>query len=184
MSGRVGGQGGECGLAWAPLRELEMAKSAQLKSIHWWHENMSDFMISNPKAGNRELAAHFGMSEPWTSTITRSDVFQAYHALRLEKHRKMVSESVIEKTEGLARLSLDVLEERIERERASLNYGAVKETAEMALKALGYGGRAAPGPAVQVNLNLVDRDTLASAREKMRAVTIDHKDKEALPAPA
>ena len=158
-----------------------MAQSAQIQKVSHWHEAISNFIIARPGSRNHELAAAFGMTESWMSTITNSDAFKQYHAERVQAHQGRLSKSVIEKVEDLAHLSVDVLEERIQSERDKIGLGLVRETADMALKACGYGGKHTP--AVQVNLSVVDPSTLARAREKMRSVTLDNKEEPELLAP-
>ena len=65
--------------------------------------------------------------------------------------------------------------------------GEVRNTAAMALKALGFGAGKAPPPGastVNVQVNVVDREMLEKAREKMRQLSrARDEDEELAPVP-
>lgn len=168
-------------------------RGERIKKINWWHEQISDWMILYPDQNLKAAAEYFNVTQPWLSSVINSDLFKEFHRLRMEQHREEVSRTVIERTEGLAHLTLEVLHDRIEKEREAIGLGLVRETAQMALTALGYTARsnAAVGAPVEVNVNVVGSDVLARAREKMHARTKVIEDEsgssgegqEALPAP-
>lgn len=155
-----------------------MAQSAQIKKVSWWHESIFEWMIANPEAKLRECAEFFKVTQSWLSTIIHSDVFVEKLAERRDLHFAAISQDVASKVSGLAELSLDVLEERIERERDAISLGLVKDTAEMALKAAGYIG---PKPGTgsrngDTNIFLpgsIDAQTLADSRELMNQRQIE-----------
>lgn len=121
-----------------------MAQSAQIKKVGWWHESIFEWLISNPSSSLRECAEFFQVQQSWLSVIINSDVFKEKLAERRDAHFSHVSRTVAERVSGLAELSLDVLEERIERERDAIALNLVRETADMALKASGYIGPKSP----------------------------------------
>lgn len=122
-----------------------MAQSAQVKKVNWWHEAIFEWMISNPSSSLGEAATFFEVTQSWLSVIINSDVFKEKLAERRCEHFQHVSRTVAERVNGLAELSLDVLEERIESERKTIGLGLVRETADMALKASGYIGPKSDG---------------------------------------
>lgn len=164
--------------------------NTHIKRTNWWHEQVVDWELMNPSATLGDCARHFGKTEGWLSTVRNSDAFREFRARRIAEHQNMVSETVIEKVEGLAALTLDTLHERIEREKDDIPLAFVRETAETALKALGYGGRGA-APAAVVQVNVVSAEALGRARDLMRNRTIEpveelalaEADCESLPAP-
>lgn len=141
------------------------------KKVNWWHTEIVTWMLGHPDGKLRECAEHFGVTQPWLSTIINCDAFKDYAGKRMKEHHSLVSISVIEQVEGLGALSLDILAERFERKRDSVPLGIVKETADMALKALGYGSRVSVDArgARNVNIALVDPVDLARARGHLRA---------------
>lgn len=144
----------------------------RVKKISWWHQAIVDWQFENPGATLQDCAAYFNVTQAWLSTIRNSDAFKGYEMQRRQEHNANVSESVISKVEKLAALTVEVLHERIDAERDSIGLNGVKETADMALKALGFGvPRGGNNNAnTQVNVNLVDASALARARETMRQV--------------
>ena len=148
-----------------------MAKSLFITNILPRHEAIVTYEIQNPGSKQGEIAVACNVSESHLSVIYNSDAFIAYRAARMQEHHQNVSESVVEKTENLAKLSLDILHERFDDERNVVPLGGVKDTAAMALNALGFGsqgrGNTAPGVVIQVG---ADPELLANAREKMRTI--------------
>ena len=145
-----------------------MAKSVQIKKMSWWHESIFEWMIQNPDKLLRECARDHNVTQGWLSSVINSDVFKDRFGIRRDEHFANVSRDTAERISGLADLSLDVLEERIDKGRDIIGLGMVKETAEMALKALGYAGpKAGPAAVTQINIG-VDANTLAESRALMQ----------------
>ena len=161
----------------------------QIQAVRWWHEQIVDYMLMCPNWTQGDLARRFHKTESWLSTVINSDAFREYKALRFAEHQSAVTKDVLAQAEDLASLGLDVMTERIRRERDAISSRTVLESAELALKACGYMGRA--GPSVQVNnytrnsVNVADAETLARARANMQrlrdAQIVDVT--EVLPAP-
>lgn len=163
------------------------------QKVNWWHEQIVDWELQHPDGKMRDCALHFGKTESWLSTVRNCDAYRDYRARRVALHQSMVSESVIDKVEGLAKLTLDVLQERIEDTKDEVPLGFVRETAETALKALGYGARGGGNGQTQVvQVQVISAESLERARGLMRSqhenVSVEHVDTEAehdlLPAPA
>ena len=151
-----------------------MAKSNFVKRITPNHEAIVDWEILHPGGRMHECSADIGMCESAISIIRNSDVFIDYRNRRLADHHAHISESVVEKTELLACTSLEVLEERINSERDKISLGGVKDTADMALRALGFGASkqdTARGGGNVVVMVGATPEMLEAAREKMRATT-------------
>ncbi len=76
----------------------------------------------------------------------------------------------MQKLGKLAETSVDALQMRIEREKAALGLGDIRDTAEMALHGLGYGKPVGQSKPAEVNLQvvMVSKDELAAARRIMR----------------
>lgn len=167
--------------------------NTHIKRTNWWHEQLVDWELMNPSANMGDCARHFGKTEGWLSTVRNSDAFREFRARRIAEHQNMVSETVIDKVEGLAALTLDTLHDRIEMEKDSIPLGFVRETAETALKALGYGGKSAAPAQTVVQVNVVSAESLERARGLMRGrattaeepvlVTSEEPDHDSLPAP-
>ena len=59
-----------------------MAKSVQIQKMSARHEAILQFMIANPTMKMSKVAAHFGVTGAWLSTIIWSDAFQNQLARR------------------------------------------------------------------------------------------------------
>lgn len=151
------------------------------RTVAWWHEALADWLIQNPDKHAKDAAVVFDTSPSYIYMLKNSDTFKAYFAGR----RKEVSAGVEDKAASmfgtlsdklaaLAEASLDVLNARMEQVALAGDKGVMPneqllQTADMALKKLGYGVPApggGHGPMTQVNVN-VSADLLAAAREKM-----------------
>ena len=153
------------------------------QKLQHWHEVLMDFYILNPSATNEE-AAEALMVHPQTVQIVRnSDLWQARFELRREQFVHKADAISLQRLNGkvlqLAEAGVDVLTQRIEAERKNLGLGTegVRETTDMALKALGYGTKVPPTSKVvnntQVNV-IVSADELAEARRRMR-LQVEHE---------
>ena len=165
----------------------------QLKKVNWWHKSLVDWELANPHAKLNDCAEAFRMSASYLSIVRNSDVYIEYANERRAEHNALVSESVIEKVEKVAGLSLDVLNERIEKERDEIGLGMVKDTADLALKALGFGSRnnGGGGGGVQIIMG-ASPEAIERARTRMKTINANQSsetnediviEQEALPAP-
>lgn len=175
---------------WQPARPQE------------WHDQMAEMLIIDPTVTNEQLAIALELNVQSVALVRRSDMFKLHYRNRLAKFQDKNDERIRERLEGritrVADSALENLELQLEQQRNLLLSGQVvkemrdtRETAETVLSALGYSRKGAPPqpPAGQVNNNsvfIVDATLLASAREKMRALTNvieGSSDTPALPAP-
>ncbi len=150
---------------------IDMARSKQLTRLEPWHHDLIDSMLANPERSGREAAAHFGVSPVWISIVKNSEVFRAEFERRREMISQAVAADIVGRATALAELSLDTMTERFERDRDSMPMRELIDGAAMALKALGFGaGKRSPSGAssVKVQVNMVDRELLERARERMR----------------
>lgn len=157
-----------------------MAQSAQVKKVSWWHEQIVDWELQNPHRNLGDCARFFGVTQTYLSVLRNSDAFINYRAGRMGLHQENVSETVVANAQKLANISMEVLQERISRERKDIALGGVRDTAEMALKALGFGipavkgGNGNGGNSTEVTVNIVDSSALEAARQKMRQLQQQH----------
>ncbi len=169
-----------------------MAASVQRKNITPRSEAIVDWEILNPGVDANRCAEALGINASSLSIIKNSDAFIDYRHRRLAEHHEAISSTgIVEKTEDLAKLSLDILSERFSSERVKIPLEAVKDTCEMAMKALGFGQpRGGNGGAGGGDVNIMVGATpeqLANARGKIlqvnsnRAVIIENVPEEGGP---
>ena len=153
------------------MERNEGMSATQIKKVSWWHESILDWELENPDKNLGECAREFRVSETWLSIIRNSDVYREYAALRRKDHNENVSKSIIERVEDVADLSLEVLHERIEKERETIGLKIVTQTCELALKSLGFGQRS-DSKETQVNVTIgnIDPSLLERARNKMKLI--------------
>lgn len=149
------------------------------RDLKLWHEVLMDEMILSPRISREELAEKFQTSVQYITNLTTSDLFQHKLAERRERMGRVVEDTALArltgKTARLAEVAIDKLTDTIVRPGSDITLEGVRDTAEMALKSLGFGQTTSrPGPAV-VNQTVVviDRETLASARARMRGERVD-----------
>lgn len=128
----------------------------QIKKVSITHDAIIDLIIARPHLNQREIANEFGYTSVGIGIILRSDAFKA----RLEARKAalvdpLVKQTVEDRLVGLAHMSLDVLEQKLEN---SADAKLALATLEAANKSAGYGARNAmtmqtqfvvhlPGPA-------------------------------------
>jgi len=162
------------------------------KTMRLWHHAMMDYLLLNPTASFKEVAAEFAITEATAKYVVNSDMFQAQLRERRGKIAEDIDSSIAGKAKKLASRSLDALNDIVEHHAriaekapAHCDLSQMRETAEMALKAVGFGVPSRGTNQTQVNVTVVSSDELAKARELMRARragSIEHD--AALPSPA
>ena len=149
-----------------------MAQSKQLTRLEAWHCDLIDLMIANPRLSGRAAATHFGVSPVWISIIKNLPIFQAEFNRRRERISQDVEDRIVGGATALTEMSLDIMAERIDRDRDTISLGQVAQVTKTAAKILGLGGRNAPPPSsarpAEVKIVPVDPEVLAEARERMR----------------
>lgn len=158
-----------------------------LKRVSYTHKAMVDLILENPGMDQNQIAAYFGYTPGWISSILASDAFQAQMAARREEIIDPELRATIEERfRALIIQSLTVL-------KAELSKPAVKpevalRAAELGAKALGIGGHAPqkpPAPDADRLLKLSER--LVTLQSNIRERVLSEKDGvsvEVLPAQA
>lgn len=149
--------------------------NTQLKNgLRAWHEELLEYTIANPRASLQEAALFFNVTISWLSIVKNSDAFKEMWAKRRPEHFSRISAGVSERITALAEVSLDALTNRVEKDvrEGTATIGSLRESADLALKAMGFGNKGVNSPLVigQTNVQnttnvFVDKDTLARARE-------------------
>lgn len=121
--------------------------SVRPPKIRYTHEGMADLILENPWISQNQLAAHFGYSPAWISTIITSDAFQALLAARrqelVDPELRLTLE---ERFRALTTQSLKVLQEKLARPADQVSDQLVLRAAELGAKSLGIGAHAPPPP--------------------------------------
>ena len=121
--------------------------SVRPPKIRYTHEAMADLILENPWISQNQLAAHFGYSAAWISTIITSDGFQSFLAARrselVDPELRLTLE---ERFRALTTQSLKVLQEKLSRPADQVSDQLVLRAAELGAKSLGIGGHALPPP--------------------------------------
>lgn len=116
--------------------------------MRYTHEGMADLILENPWISQNQLAAHFGYSPAWVSTIITSDAFQAILASRrAELVDPELRLTLQERFQAMTTQSLRVLQEKLAKPADQVSDQLALRAAELGAKALGLGGNAAPPPA-------------------------------------
>ena len=124
--------------------------------VSYSHDAMIDHMLMNPTVTLDELAAMFGRTRGWISTIKHADAFKA----RMEYRRQLLVDPTIkdaiderlmgsaEKAEALLHRSLEVLQEKLSGPASAIPDNLALRAAEFGAKAIGLGGNAPPAAPV------------------------------------
>lgn len=157
---------GRCEMAWEP------------KKLRVRHEQIMDFMLLHPAATHAEIAEAFECTKEMISMLVNSDLFQYTLRQRRERFEARVDDHVMERLNGrVARLATVAVEKLVEGiEGGKIDLDGVRDTCDMALKNLGFGGggsRPIAAP-VQPVVVVVDASALAEARARMRGFAIEH----------
>jgi hypothetical protein len=120
------------------------------RALSYTHEDCVEYIVQNPGATQKELAARYGYTEVWISRIIASDAFQAAVAKR---RKEVLSPELIASAEENFKALI------LKTQNYLLEQLAIKPTPQLALgvlttasRALGYGARDVN---VQVNQSFV-----------------------------
>lgn len=109
----------------------------EIKRVSIKHEAIMNFLMESPATPLGDVAAHFGVSQAWLSIIIHSPAFQDK---LLEKQGTLFHHTVVatvkDKVAVLAHRTLDKLLDNVD----FMSQKEAKETADMTLQAMGYGG--------------------------------------------
>ena len=149
------------------MNEVNAMSDYNLTKLNHTHEGIMRWLVLNPGRLLRDCASELGVTQPWLSQIINSDMFQGEYKRRCREAGVADAYSIGSKLGGLAVKAIERLDEKLDDPEATP--GFVRETADMALRHLGYGtNRAAEAPAAPNNLFLVNGDLLIQARERAR----------------
>jgi hypothetical protein len=151
------------------------SRSNAVAKLNFSHEAIARWMLENPGGKMGDCARHFNYSQAWLSQVIHSNAFQEYYRGLQNGANAVVLLDIPTKLRAIASTALDGLGEAVEQAMESnaplLHREFLKETAETALKALGYGGGKTvinAGSGAVVNTLSVDAPLLARARERMQ----------------
>lgn len=119
--------------------------SARRPKMRYSHQAMADMILENPAISQNEIAAAFGRTAGWISTIVTSDAFQCMLAAR--KAELIDPELVLshrERFSALTTRSLQVLQEKLAKPVDQIPDNLVLRAVELGAKALSIGGNAPP----------------------------------------
>jgi len=121
--------------------------SVRPPKMRYTHEGMADLILENPWISQNQLAAHFGYSPAWISTVITSDAFQSLLAARrselVDPELRLTLE---ERFRALTTQSLRVLQEKLAKPADQVSDQLVLRAAELGAKSLGIGAHAPPPP--------------------------------------
>ena len=115
------------------------------------HEAIIDLLISSPHLSMKEISASVGLSAAYLSTLINSDTFKTRLASRREELvDPMITQSIEDRMKGAMSQSLEILQEKLEKEQSA---DLAMRVLEMGSRGAQYGARnAPPAPSVVINL--------------------------------
>ena len=153
-----------------------MAQSAQIQKISPQHEAMINWLIENPTASRPQMAAVFGVTTAWLSTVIHSDAFQAKLLSRQDTvFNAAIVRPIQERLMGCAQVATDRLYERLNLEDDT---AVILRSVEVLTKAVGqFKGEQQKQSAVSAlvqqnnfNFGSISREDLATARQLVGSV--------------
>lgn len=115
-----------------------------IKKLSYNHLAMADMIVGEPWISGDELAARFGMTPSWISTIISSDLFQALLAERRDKFiDPELRASVSLQLKGLLERSMDVLRQKLDRPAAEIPDQLALQVMKNSSASLGMGAHEA-----------------------------------------
>lgn len=133
--------------------------------LRYTHEAVIDMILAEPGVSQGKLAATFGYTQGWLSTVMGSDAFKAKLA---ERREEMVDPAlrvtIEERFRGVVEKSLEVLQEKLCQPALQVPDQLALRAAELGAKALGLGGNQ-PAPMV-----VMPKDHLEGLADRLLAL--------------
>lgn len=162
------------------------AHQADLRGYQY--DAIIDLMIAEPNLYYADIAAKLGRSVVWVRYITNSDVFKSMLAKRQAEKADVLNSALNHKLQGVALKSLELLQERLEKNPSAISTPQVMDISSKTLERLGYGVKPINGgtqvfaaPGSQVAVLQASPEGLANARELIRKVEDIRAQEAALP---
>ena len=158
---------------------LPASQGARPPRISYSHQGMAEYILANPWASQDQIAAHFGYSASWISTIICSDASQALLAKRRDELIDPVLRmSIKEQLDGILARSLEILRQKLDKPAAAIPDNLALQAAKVAAQAAGYGARteqrsSLPPPDVNVHLTVLSENMVGLLRRQKRSITVD-----------
>lgn len=136
------------------------------------HEAIARWMVMNPTATLKEIAAEFGYSANYISLLRGTDAFQEKLRELNNAADGMVIADLPQRMRATADLALEKLGEAVEEAMTAGQGGVrdrefIRETADMLLHRLGYAPKRDSGPATAAQTNIAvitaDKNTVDNA---------------------
>lgn len=113
-----------------------------IAKINYSHSAMIDLILAEPGISQNEIAARFGYSASWISTIMATDAFQTAFAERsAEIIDPSLKATVEERFKGLVLRSIEILQHKLAKPPDQVPDELALRTFQAASKAAGYGAR-------------------------------------------
>jgi hypothetical protein len=137
------------------LPTVEKPARWQPAKMSWWYHAIIDFMIANPQATKKDMAARFKCSEMAIGLITNSDIFRAHFAARRKEFSEGLDATLHQELGKIAIKSLGIMSAVLEKKGDAIPLMQLAEISDKVLDRLGYGIQAeAPTPAPSGTVNV------------------------------
>lgn len=142
-----------------------------VEKLNDFHLMFARWRVENPEKTLAQASEEFGYTVSWLSSVANSDAFKAHMAELGASADAMVIGDIPSRLRGLAHASLTKLEEQLGEvlthgPAARVDRDFTKQTADMALKSLGYGrpvqGKAPEGERPSFSVTIIQE-----ARERI-----------------
>ena len=133
------------------------AQRALKRGVNYSHQAMIDLIIQCPGISQNDIAAHFGYSVSWISTLMASDAFQSQLAKRREEIvDPMLIATAEERFKGIALRAADLIAERLAQLPDKIPDTFLLRSFELSSRAAGYGARQEPPapPPAEIHVHL------------------------------
>jgi hypothetical protein len=154
--------------------DVEIVDKPPVRKLNYSHRAMIDLLLANPGMSQNDLAAHFGYSASWISTILCSDAFQAAFAARsAEVIDPMLAARVKVNFEAMVLRSEAILMEKLSQPATSVSDALALKAFELSTRAAGYGNRDRGTETkvdVSVHLNTLEGNLTKMLRRSREAI--------------
>lgn len=123
----------------------------RLAKLSHKHLQIMEWLLANPQKPLKKCAEHFGITQPWLSSVINSDLFRAEYLARVDMLRQRHDLKLLDEMGGVITLGAEKMKEHLQSEDCTPE--TVNNYTKTALEALGYTGRNASRNAPKQDTN-------------------------------
>lgn len=140
------------------------------RKMRWWYEALADWMLANPGAKLKDMAAQFNRRPSTISIILATDAFKAYYEKRRAEFNSDLHQRIIAKQHGIVEASMDAMLMALEKKKDTVPLDLLNDIVKTGMENVGLAQRGSAPVQVNVQTNVPVTVSVADLEEARMAI--------------